>query len=170
MKQGLLCETPSRLASKKIPRNLRSFGMLRSLGWYLITDVSGQYSGPIFRDQAAEDLTLEYETEILSRDLGNRLQSTPYKSPEERRLQLHHKFPALCQTQISISHLLKPSRVQGLADMVALLTFLLVSMLITFDVESEFVRSLLVREAIAALLAVHCHQTDHQQGHLKYAR
>lgn len=143
--------------------------MFRSLGWYFITDASGQYIGAIFRDQAAEDLALEYETEILSRDVGNRLQSTPYNSPEERRLQLHRKFPALCQTQIFISHLLKPSHVKGLADVVALLTFFLVSMLITFDIESEFVRSLLVCEAIAALLAIHCHQTDHQQDHLKHA-
>ena len=47
-------------------------------------------------------------------------------------------------------------------------TFLLVAVLVAFDVESKFVRSLLVRKAVAVFLSVHCQQTDQQQGHLKH--
>jgi hypothetical protein len=35
--------------------DLRSSGMLRSIDWYLVTDVSGQPIGPIFRGQAVQD-------------------------------------------------------------------------------------------------------------------
>jgi len=35
-------------------RDIRSSGMLRSVDWYLITDVSVQIIRPIFKRQAAE--------------------------------------------------------------------------------------------------------------------
>lgn len=49
-----------------------------------------------------------------------------------------------------------------------LVTFLLVAVLVTFDVEPELVRSLLVREAVFPFLTVHSHHTDHEQDNLKH--
>jgi hypothetical protein len=95
------------------------------------------------------------------------LRSVTYKKSEDFKYTL--KFPALYQTQRSVIRVRKPCRDEGLADVVTLLTFLLVSMLITFDIESEFVGSVLIRESVAALLTAHSHQTDNQQGQLKQA-
>jgi len=36
--------------------NLRSFGILRSVEWYFLTDVSGQPIGPIFKSQIVQSL------------------------------------------------------------------------------------------------------------------
>jgi hypothetical protein len=50
-------------------RGLRSSGMLRSVDWWLFTDVSGQPMGPIFNGQAV-CLTVEDGTDMLSRNVS----------------------------------------------------------------------------------------------------
>jgi len=52
--------------------DLRCFGIVRSVEWYFVTDVSGQTIGPIFKDQA-EWLTLEDRIDRLSRNVANKL-------------------------------------------------------------------------------------------------
>jgi hypothetical protein len=47
----------------------RSSGMLRIVGTYLVTDVSGQPIAPTFKGQAV--MTLEYWTNKLSRNVGD---------------------------------------------------------------------------------------------------
>ena len=46
--------------------------MLRSVDWKLLTDVSGQSIGPIFKGQAVQEdaLTLEDGIGVLSRNFG----------------------------------------------------------------------------------------------------
>lgn len=48
-------------------------GMLRSLGLWLRNDVSGQHMGPIFMGQEVRDYLIQDGTDILSRNVGNRL-------------------------------------------------------------------------------------------------
>jgi hypothetical protein len=52
---------------------MRSSGMLRSVDWYLVTDVSEQPIGPIFEGQAVKEkcLTLEDVNDRLSRNVCN---------------------------------------------------------------------------------------------------
>jgi hypothetical protein len=47
-------------------------------------------------------------------------------------------------------------------------TFLFVAVLVTFDVEPELIRSLLVREAVFTFLTAHSYHTDHEQDNLKH--
>jgi hypothetical protein len=65
---------------KLLPRcrwYLRSSGILRSVEWYLCTDVSGQLIGPIFKVQEVHDfldfLNLEDWTDSLSQNVGTEL-------------------------------------------------------------------------------------------------
>jgi len=37
------------------------FRMLRSVDWWLVTDVSGQLIGPIFKEQAEQEETLSLQ-------------------------------------------------------------------------------------------------------------
>jgi hypothetical protein len=58
---------------------LRSSGMLRCLSWHLVTDVSGQHTGPILKGKAVPEafffdwLILEDGLDKLSRNVGNGL-------------------------------------------------------------------------------------------------
>ena len=52
---------------------LHSSGMLRSVNWQLVTDISGQIINPIFKGQAIHSLTLEDGTDNLSRNVGKYL-------------------------------------------------------------------------------------------------
>jgi hypothetical protein len=47
---------------KYFSRDLRSFGISRSLEWQFLTDVSGQPRGSYLYDLAAQELTLENGT------------------------------------------------------------------------------------------------------------
>jgi hypothetical protein len=52
--------------------------MLRGLSWFLITDVSGQYIGPILNSQTVQEdffdcLTLEEYADMLSRNVGDQI-------------------------------------------------------------------------------------------------
>jgi len=56
---------------------LRSSGMLRSVDWYLVVDVSGQPMALNFNSQAVHflyRLTLEDRSDRLSRNVGNYVQ------------------------------------------------------------------------------------------------
>jgi hypothetical protein len=77
-------------ASSAVKWDLLSFGMLRSVVWWLCTDVSGQPIGHIFKGKSVrvrivewvqapespkkefllDSFTLEYETDMLSRNVG----------------------------------------------------------------------------------------------------
>jgi hypothetical protein len=71
--------------------------MIYSLFWdgkqrkLVVTDVSGQPIGPIFKGQSVQEfcLTLENESDRLPRNGGN-YQSTLHNIPEELRSHLHH--------------------------------------------------------------------------------
>ena len=54
---------------------MHSYGILRSLEWYFETDVSGKPTPYIFKGQALQEdcLTLEDETDKLSRNVGKKL-------------------------------------------------------------------------------------------------
>jgi len=52
---------------------LHSFGMLRSVNWQLVTDVSGQTINPICKGQAVHSFSLEDGTDNLSRHVGKYL-------------------------------------------------------------------------------------------------
>jgi hypothetical protein len=67
-----------------------SCGMLHGADCELLTDVSGQPIGPIFKGQAVflDCLTLEDETNKLPETSANNYQCTPRNIPEERRSHL----------------------------------------------------------------------------------
>ena len=73
--------------------DLRSSRILRRVDWYLVTDDSGQPSGPILKGEAVQEecLTFEDDTDRLSRNAGN-CQSMLRNIPEERRSQ-HEIIP-----------------------------------------------------------------------------
>ena len=70
---------------------MRSSGMLRSVDWQLVTDVSGQRICPILKGQAVQEgcLTLEYGPVCCPETSVTKYHSTLRKSPEERRFQLN---------------------------------------------------------------------------------
>ena len=54
----------------KFNLDLQCTGMLRSIDWQLVTDVSGQPKGPAVKGEAVQ-LILEDEADRLSRNFGN---------------------------------------------------------------------------------------------------
>ena len=68
---------------------MHSSGMLRSVDWQLVTDVSGQRIGPILKGQAVQEgcLTLEYGPVCCPETSVTKYNSTLRKNPEERRFQ-----------------------------------------------------------------------------------
>jgi hypothetical protein len=56
--------------NNNVPRDLRSSGMLRSVDWQVVTDVSGQHRSHL-QEFFLDCLTFEDGADRLSRNVGN---------------------------------------------------------------------------------------------------
>jgi len=63
-----------------------SSAVLHSLGWYLVTDVLGQCTSPVFKDQALQELILEDESNMLSLSIGNPLPACAVQHSERVKM------------------------------------------------------------------------------------
>lgn len=64
--------------------------MLHSIGWYLVTDVLGQHTSPVFKDQALQEfldsLTLEDGSNILPLSIGKPLPACAVQHSERVKM------------------------------------------------------------------------------------
>jgi hypothetical protein len=79
---------------------LRTSGVLRSVEWWFVTDVSGQPIESISKGQEMQIFDyffqLEDGTDTLSRNVGKEFLSTLRNAPEERRSQGFYRLQLVC--------------------------------------------------------------------------
>jgi len=75
---------------------LRSSAWLRSVGWQLLTDVSGEYISPTFKGQ----LVLKMRQIVRPETSESNYQHTPRNNPEEQRTQIQGHCGSTVQLNI----------------------------------------------------------------------